>query len=580
MHAPRIEYDQNYGVTLVPLWAYTLAAHIPESWAAEVVNTQIDPTLGSVNASDIFAFSGLNKDLGTVRAAYDVIKSRFPDAIYVVGGPMTWSMEQEGKIDLLNYFNHIFIMDGEETLPRLLMALDNGDIDSFPSVIHADRFPISKSKPIRLDLLEKNIDKYFGGMIEVSRGCPFLCEFCDVRVLPGNNRSNNKAPEVIVQELDAYYRLGISQFQFVCDNFIGDIQWARECVDAILEWQERTRARISIFTWLTINLYKMPDLMRSMRKDGFSLCNIGIESVNHNSLLETAKVQNERVELLTATSTIHAYGFIIVPGFIFGFDSDTEGVFDDTLRFMIDAGTIGSEPAFLQALAGTPLYQRMEQSGRLIDSSKESVVVRKGNVGVERQIETNIQYLLDSDFLADGFVKFMKTYLNPTFQYARFVKHMSLIDESGVYVEPPDSGGYASIGEYLKFQMDEVENRKMLAKRVWWMLCRPGVMWSIFKAWKLTRRLSKKYFGLGVHFHYWAYVWSNMGMKYSNLKREHINLHSVGKNFDFGRFALSISKKSSGEAKRRGDEKSEQQARYTNQALEKLLAERPNVAAE
>jgi len=249
-------------------------------------------------------------------------------------------------------------------------------------------------------------------------------------------------------------------------------------------------------------------------------------------------------------------------------------MFDDTLDFMIDSGIIGSEPAFLQALAGTPLYKRMEQSGRLIEAPDEVAVVRKGNVGVERFIETNIKYLLDSDVLTDGFLKFMETYLSPRFQFARFAQHMRLIDEQGVYVEPADSGGYASFGEYLKFQLADAENRKMLLKRVWSILRRPGVFWAIVKGWWLTRRLSKKHFGLGVHLHYWAYVWTNMGMKYWSLTRENINLHSVDEEFDFSHYALSESRKKTDEGTLRGDEKSEQQARYTNQALERLLAER------
>ena len=85
---------------------------------------------------------------------------------------------------------------------------------------------------------------------------------------------------------------------------------------------------------------------------GFSIINIGIESVNRNSLLETAKVQNTATELQNAVSTIHSYGFVIIPGFIFGFDSDDKEVFNDTLKFKIDTGLIGGEPAFLQALAG------------------------------------------------------------------------------------------------------------------------------------------------------------------------------------------------------------------------------------
>tara|TARA_B100002003_G_C13853736_1_gene418333 strand:+ start:228 stop:665 length:438 start_codon:yes stop_codon:yes gene_type:complete len=100
VHSPHILYDQNYGVALVPLWAYTLAAHLPGGWQATVFNTQIEKGLNRIAAAEVFAFSGLNKDLDTILAAYRVVKACHPNAIFIVGGPMVWSMKQEGKISL------------------------------------------------------------------------------------------------------------------------------------------------------------------------------------------------------------------------------------------------------------------------------------------------------------------------------------------------------------------------------------------------------------------------------------------------------------------------------------------------
>ncbi|MEL0097895.1 MAG: radical SAM protein, partial [Planctomycetaceae bacterium] len=462
VHAPRIEYEQNYGVTLVPLWAFALAAYIPDDWDVEVYNTQIDGPANLVGSADVYALSGMNYDIRSVKEAREKIKTNHPDATFIVGGPMVWSMEQEGKLSLLEEFDHLFILDGEETLPKFLSDFNSRNTEETPKIIRSNRFAVSQSVPIRFDLLAPTARKYYGGMIEVSRGCPFLCEFCDIRVLPGNNRSNNKSPEVIVEELDRYYKLGINQIQFACDNFIGDIQWARACVDAIIEWRERTGAKISIFTWLTINLHKMPELMEKMRIAGFSIINIGIESVNRNSLLETAKVQNTANEIHEAVSIIQSYGFVIIPGFIFGFDSDDEEVFNDTLKFKIETGLMGGEPAFLQALAGTPLFKRLERSGRVIPADEQAAIVRKGNIGVETYIETNVRYLLDSNFLAEGFMEFIRTYISADFQFARFKRHMEILETYGNYIEPPDSGGYASFWEYLKYQVTDFSNFRML----------------------------------------------------------------------------------------------------------------------
>ena len=570
VHAPLIQYDQNYGVTLNPLWAYTLAAYVPAGWDVEIIDREIDDPM-KTGPADVFAFSGMNKDIDSIRVVHDDLKAKYPDAAFILGGPMTWSMDQEGKLDTLLYFDHVFILDGEETLPDFLERFAQGTHGELPQVIRAQRFPVGRARKVRFDLIRETVEHYYGALIEVSRGCPFLCEFCDVRVLPGNNRSNNKNPQLIVEELDAYYKLGVRQFQFVCDNFIGDVSWARQCVDAILEWKEQTGAEVSIFTWITVNLYKLPDLMAKMRRAGFSIIYIGIESVNQNALLETAKAQNF-TELGSAITEIQSYGFVIVPGFIFGFDSDTESVFDDTLDFFIETGLIGGEPAFLMALSGTPLYKRMERSGRLVERIEDKVIVRKGNRGASNTITTNILYLLDADFLARGLVRFLKIYNSPAWQLERYKRHLKLLERSENFIAGGHEGGYATPREYFRFQFKDPNNRKMLFLRIAYVLHKPTIALAILKAWWLTKRLSRRFAGLDVHFNYWGYVWTNMGLKYWNLREEDIQLQSVGQDFDLAKIAELPVVEDDIEAKKRGDEKTVAQDRLTRQGL-KALAE-------
>ena len=564
VHAPNIQYDQNYGTLFSPLWAYTLAAHIPESWEIEIVDTVVRDA-DTIGPADVFGFSGINQDVGTIRAAYDVLKAKYPDATYILGGPITWSMEQEGKLAQLDYFDHLFILDGERTLPAFLKDFEEGRAADVEKIVRADRFPMNDCKPIRFDIYETFANHYYGAVVEVSRGCPFLCEFCDIRVLPGNNRANNKDPALIVHEMDRYHRLGVTQFQFACDNFIGDIQWARECVDEIIDWRKTTGAKISIFTWLTINLYKMPDLMEKMREAGFSILFIGIESVNRNSLLETAKVQNTK-GLDEAVTAIQSYGFIIAPGFIFGFDSDTETVFDDTLDFLKQTGTIGGDPSFLMALPGTPLFARMKRTGRLIEDD---------NATVRRKIQTNILYLQDADFLADGFLDFIKRYTSAEFQLARYESHVRHIVESRKFV-PIDGVGYGSPLEYFKLQWRDPQNRKMMFRRALFLLHKPKNFLAILKARKLTKQVAKQGYKLDINFNYWAYVWTNIGLKYWGVGRKDFDLKSVPADFDFNSLlnVEALRTAPEGAHAETGNEKTEQQARYTNKALADLVKSR------
>lgn len=559
VHSPEDFYDQNYGTQFSPLWAYYLAAYVPKHWEVDIIDCRLED-INRCAPADIFAFGGINQDFQVMTQTMAKLKIRFPKATFLLGGPITWSFEKEGKLHLLNPFDHIFILDGEEALPRFLEHYEKGELDSPGRVIRSPRYPFSQAKKPFFELMDQKKNNYYGAVVEVSRGCPFLCEFCDIRVLPNNNQTNTKEIALIVEELDEHYRRGITQFQFACDNFIGDTKWAHACCDALLAWKERVGADISLFTWLTINLYKMPSLMIKMRKIGFSILFIGIESVNHNSLLETAKIQNMGA-LEEAVKTIHSHGFIIAPGLIFGFDSDLETVFKDTLNFIVKTGLIGGDPSFLTALAGTPLYSRMKKSGRLIE--------REGGAIERKKIMTNIRYLQDKNFLSRGFMQFVKEFTSPGYQYARLKNHVDLIVKGPCFV-PVKNSGYASPLPYLKKQIKNLGYMTMLWKRTRF-LSRPDRLWAVLKGWGLTRRYARKRPGLATHFFYWLYVWTNMALKYEGLQWSDFALSSVDATFDRTKAAdyAQMSETEREENQKEGV-KAEIQSRYTTQALRKL----------
>jgi radical SAM superfamily enzyme YgiQ (UPF0313 family) len=564
VNSPEVEYGQSYGTLFSPLWAFTLAAYLPEGWEYEIA----DCVLGdwqSIGTADVFAFSGINQDFLAIKKNHDHLKAKYPDARFLLGGPITWSMEQEDKLGLLAFFDHIFILDGEVTLAEFLAKFAKAPSDCRDKIIKAGRFDLTQARSIDFNHYREVADNYYGCVIEVSRGCPFLCEFCDIRVLPGNNRANNKSIDIIIAEMDSYYKLGITQIQFVCDNFIGDVAWARDCVDAIIAWKKKTKAQPSIFTWLTINLCNYPDLMAKMRDAGFSILYIGIESVNQNSLLETAKVQNTQ-NLRSAVEDIQSYGFIIAPGLIFGFDSDTDTVFEDTLDFIKETGIIGGDPSFMMALPGTPLLHRMKQTGRLIEVEDQGISRAK--------ISTNIRYLQSVDFLSNGFINFIEEFSSAEFQYQRFKSHVERIVTSGNY-QPIDGAGYGSLWEYFKLQLTDATNRKMLIEKLSFLILRPANLNVVLKAWWLTKKVGWQGFDVEMSYKFWGYFWTNIALKYQGLKASDLKLYSVDEDFDFNRLMEgTAAEEEIGNtvlSRQRGDVKSTQQARVTNQALKKLV---------
>jgi len=518
VHCPDPTYadTQNYGAQFMPVWAYTLAAHIPQDgrFALKLHDTRVQ-TLDDVPASDVFLFSGINQDHGNLMRVRAALKALFPDAVSIIGGPICWSFNQAGDVAKLDGFDHIFIGDGEEQITELLESVRTGT-PLAPVIQNKERFDLTKSRHMFRPLMDPTIHRYYGAVLEVSRGCPFLCEFCDIRILPDNNRSHVKSPQLLIEELDHLCKLGVRQVLLACDNFIGDPKWANEVLDALLEWQARTGQRPSLYTWLTINLYKQRELMRKMRRAGFDMVFIGVESFNANSLLETAKVQNAAVSVAETVREIQSYGFIVVGGLIFGFDSDDDAAFDITLQGLHDAGMLSGDPSLLTALPGTPLHRRMKLAGRLRD-------VRYGLGGFKYQ--TNIKYLMPTDKMIAGYKYFVEQFCTGGKQYARLKVFFDNLDR-GNFV-PIEGAGYGNVGLFLKMILRNPAATKQMLTRLFRFASRPrDVYWAMRGLGLALSRRGRVRGALG-YFQFWFFAWTNSVLKYRNLSARDFDIASI-----------------------------------------------------
>lgn len=523
VHAPDPVYSntQTYGAIFMPVWAYTLAAHIPDDLGVDLMlhDTRVQK-VDDIPEADLYLFSGINQDAPFMERIRGQLKTRFPKARSIVGGPLAWSFDQAGTLDRFQNFDHVFIGDGEACVAQLIRDVRDGQpMDHL--IKSPGRFEIAKATPMHRGLMDATISRYYGAVIEVSRGCPFLCEFCDIRIMDDNNRPHNKSADLIVEELDHLCSLGVSQILFACDNFIGEPRWAELVIDKILAWKERTGYTPSLYTWLTINLNNHPELMAKMRRAGFDMLFIGIESFSKNSLLETAKVQNSSTELTQVVREIQARGFIIVGGLIFGFDSDDEDCFDITLKGLTDAALLSGDPSLLTALPGTPLYRRMKLSNRLRD-------VRFGLGGYKYQ--TNIKYLLPRRTMIDGYKHFVDVFTDGAYQYARLKAFFDLQTE-GHHV-PIEGQGFGNTGLFLKMVFKNWRALLQLTQRLTRFSLNPKRVYYALKGFGMAfsrRKQVPNWFG---YFQFWLFAWTNAALKYLNLSDADFDIESVPEGFD------------------------------------------------
>jgi hypothetical protein len=106
--------------------------------------------------------------------------------------------------------------------------------------------------------------------------------------------------------------------------------------------------------------------MELMVRSGFISVFVGIESPDAATLRATNKNQNSSCDMNAAIEKIQKSGIEVMGGFIFGFDTDSEDVFDRQLEFIRRNGIAQSMTGLLAAMPNTDLYKRLEREGRIV----------------------------------------------------------------------------------------------------------------------------------------------------------------------------------------------------------------------
>lgn len=266
---------------------------------------------------------------------------------------------------LLLLADHVVVGEPDEVFGEIAAGLENGSARALYRI--TQKPDISHTPTPRFDLLR--MGKYSSMSIQFSRGCPFQCEFCDIITIYGR-RPRTKSAEHLMGELEALHHLGWRKPVFIVDdNFIGNHKLALALVQEMEHWQSRNGYPFIFYTEASIDLALRPELLNAMVRANFLYVFIGIETPVAESLKETKKFQNLRADPLECIRFIQRRGLWVMGGFIVGFDNDGPDVFDQQINFIERAAIPWAMTGFLQAPPTTPLFDRMNAEGRLIDDS-------------------------------------------------------------------------------------------------------------------------------------------------------------------------------------------------------------------
>jgi B12-binding domain/radical SAM domain protein len=305
--------------------------------AIEKENITIEPILEknlkkilSYDPKDtLIAYSFMSFDIFDVEKEIPILKNK--GFKIIAGGPHPSAMPKE----TLNIgFDHIFVGEGEKTFTAFLKNILNGEEINEKIIISKDLVDLNFFPPFAI--------KYQHFMpIEITRGCPFLCGYCQTPNLFGR-KVRHRDVDIIVE----YAKEGIKNNRKIA-RFISPNSFGYGSKNGVIPNVEKIEELL--FNLKKIGMEEIylgsfpsdvrpesvtPEILKVIKKYvNNKMVIIGAQSGSENILNKINRGHNlEIVE--HSLALLHEHGFIPYVDFIFGFPFETEEDINKTFDFM------------------------------------------------------------------------------------------------------------------------------------------------------------------------------------------------------------------------------------------------------
>ena len=333
---------------LVPLTLPYLAALTPAGWDITLVDEQLQD-IDFESTPDLVAITSWT--VHSIRG-YDVAKKFRDRGITVImGGPHVWFHPDEAA----EHCDAIGIGEGEPIWAKMLQDAENGRLQKVyraPQMKSIASLPLPRWK--MLDLKKYGPFKTYSLMS--SRGCPMQCEFCSERLYLGGGFRVRPVQDVI----EDIKHTGSKNVFFGDSDFGGKRDKAMELMEAMIPLKLRWSALWTSF------LCNDDEYMNLAKRSGLLHVNMGIESINPETLKGMNKKFNKVDRYSEMLENLRKRGISYSLNFIFGWDTETHGVFESTLDFLHKEKVPVAYFNILCPEKGTMFYEKMKQDDRIL----------------------------------------------------------------------------------------------------------------------------------------------------------------------------------------------------------------------
>jgi radical SAM superfamily enzyme YgiQ (UPF0313 family) len=195
-------------------------------------------------------------------------------------------------------------------------------------------------------------------VVQATRGCPYNCAFCSVSSVFGPKYRCRPVKDVI-REIEA---LDGKLLGFVDADIAGNPAYAKELFRALAPYKKIWAGDAGM------RVANDEELLSLAAKSGCKGLFIGFESLSPQSLKEAGKSQNTVERYKETVKRITGHGISVLAGFVFGFDTDDESVFERTVEFAIDCKLLYADFNILCPYPGTAVHRKLTEQDRIIET--------------------------------------------------------------------------------------------------------------------------------------------------------------------------------------------------------------------
>lgn len=340
-----------------PLGLATLAAYTAPDDEVTITDEHVEKLI----TDDVPEMVVIQVYITSALRAYRIADLYRAKGSYVVlGGLHVTSLPEEAAA----HADTIFLGPGEDTWPQFLIDFRRRQ----PQKLYRSHNRSLIGVPqVRRDLIKRHL-YLVPNSIVVSRGCPYVCDFCYKEAFfRGGKSFYTQSVDVALAEIE---RLPGRHLYFLDDHLFGNVRFATTLFEGM-----RGMARL----WQaagTVNSVLAPGLLEKAVACGLRSLFVGFETTNTLNLHEQRKLQNVRHDYSAAIKRLHDLGVMVNGSFVFGMDHDDSSVFQRTVEWSIGQGIETATFHILTPYPSTALYQRMAKEERLLHSNWEDYDTR------------------------------------------------------------------------------------------------------------------------------------------------------------------------------------------------------------